>query len=276
MLFRWPAWTAVLGFVWVASLVAPVSAQNNADKLAQVLLLDDVVEILHQEGLRYGEVLNESFLGGQGGDYFASQVVRIYDKNTMLNILRESLAREMSEEAVAGTLDFFDTPLGQRILRLEVTAREAMADPAIEQMAQDAFETAEKNVDQRLDTIQRYIDVNDLEELNVAGALGSNYQFYLGLVEGGSHRMTDGEITDEVWSQEQDIRAEITVWLNSYLFLAYSPLTQAEMMAYLDYSETAAGQSLNAALFDGFDKVFRTVYYALGIAVARSVLSSEL
>ena len=58
--------------------------------------------------------------------------------------------------------------------------------------------------------------------------------------------------------------------------MAYGPLSDSEMQAYLDFSETEAGQALNGALFDGFDAMYREIYFALGLSVAEALQSSEL
>ncbi len=120
------------------------------------------------------------------------------------------------------------------------------------------------------------MQINDLTERNVSGALGANYRFYRGLVDGGSHRMGEGEILDLVWSEEDAIRADTDGWLRRFLFMAYSPLSEQDMQAYLEFSESETGQALNAALFDGFDRMYHTIYYALGRAVADELQASDL
>ena len=194
----------------------------------------------------------------------------------MLQVLRAALKRRMSEEEIAESLAFFDTEAGHRILRLEVSARLAMSDPAVEDAALEAFAAAAGEGDPRAADVERFVEVNDLSERNVSGALSSNYRFYLGLVDGGGREMGDDEIIDEVWGQEEEIRATTGDWLNSFLYMAYQPLSDAEMQAYLDYSASEGGQALNAALFDGFDEMFHAIYYALGRAVAQAIQGSDL
>lgn len=254
----------------------PLRAETPADRLSGVLLLPEVVDILRDEGLRYGRTLDEDLLGGNGGSYFRSRVTRVYDTSAMLNVLRSHIASGMSGEHIARSLDFFDTASGRRILRLEVSARKAMIEPSVEEAAGEAFAEAQERGDARAQAVEDYIEINDLGERNVAGALTSNYQFYLGLVEGGGNTMTDGEILDEVWSQADAIREETGDWLRSFLFMAYQPLDDAEIAAYLAYSETAEGQALNSALFDAFDEMYHAIYYALGLAVAQAMRGSDL
>jgi len=251
-------------------------AQPAINELADALLLNEVADVLRQEGIRYGQDIDRDFLDGRGGAYFAEEVAQIYDADAMLQVLKTNLNARMSQADIAESLMFFDTERGRTILRLEISARLAITDSAVEEMAMASYAAAVEGGDGRLDAIRQFIDINDLTERNVAGALGSNYQFFLGMAEGGSHGMSDGDIIDQVWSQEQEIRAEVGRWLGSYLFMAYAPLSEADMQAYLAYSGTPAGRSMNAAVFDGFDEMYRAIYYSLGVAVAQSLLASDL
>ena len=120
------------------------------------------------------------------------------------------------------------------------------------------------------------IEVNDLIDHNVAGALSSNYRFYSGLRDAGGKKMSEGQILDEVWQQEEDIRKETIVWMDAFLYMAYGPLTDAELQGYIDFSETAAGQALNRALFVGFDSLYDLIYYEIGQAVAAELQATDL
>lgn len=269
----------VLVAALVAALMLPgaLRAENaGAARLEQVLLLPEVADMLRAEGLGYGADLDRDFLGASGSGHFSAQISRIYDPAAMLDVMRAELIAGLTAEDIARSLAFFDTPSGQRILRLELSARQAMTDPAVEEAAQAAFAAAEQSRDPRAAAVRQFIEINDLAERNVAGALSSNFQFFLGLSDGGGQRLSEAEIIDEVWSQEEETRAETEKWLGAFLYLAYGPLSDEQMQAYLDYSETGAGQALNAALFAGFDAMYRTIYYALGLSVAQAMQSSEL
>ena len=273
-----PFKTALSALTVAATLVcAPLAhARDGVAALSEALLLPEVVALLKEEGLRYGASLDEDVLSGTGGQYFADQVAQIYDTDLMLQVLQDMLSDGLDEEEIADSVAFFDTDSGQRILQLEVSARKAMNDPTIDEIAEDAWRAAEADADARFSAVLNFIDINDLNERNVTGALSSNYQFFRGLVEGGSHQMSEDEMLGEVWAQEEDIRSETSTWLKSFLFMAYSPLSDDEMAAYLDYSDSGAGQALNAALFDGFDEMYRDIYFALGLAVAEALQASEL
>lgn len=104
------------------------------------------------------------------------------------------------------------------------------------------------------------IEAADLLEMNVAGALSGNLAFMTGMAATGAYgAVPDNQLLSDVWAQGTTIRADTSTWLYSYLGLAYSPLTEAEMESYIRFWESPAGQRLNAALFAAFDTVFRDV-----------------
>jgi hypothetical protein len=53
-------------------------------------------------------------------------------------------------------------------------------------------------------------------------------------------------------------------------------LSDGDLEAYIAFSETDAGQALNAALFEAFDVVFTEASRALGEAVARHLTAEEI
>jgi hypothetical protein len=80
----------------------------------------------------------------------------------------------------------------------------------------------------------------------------------------------------DVWTQEDSIRTETEDWLFPYLTLSYEPLDDAELQAYVDFSDTPAGKRLNTALFAAFDTVFSDISHALGAAAARQMQGEDI
>jgi len=258
-------------------LVAAGSARaGDASELTEVLRLDEVIGVLRNEGIGFGEELNRDMLGGLGGAFWTEQVAQIYDPGRMRDALRMALAQGMDGDQIAASLRFFETELGQRILSLETSARKAMADPEVEQVARDTYGALKGTSDERLAIIARFIEVNDLLERNVASTLGASFYFMRGLVDGGASDMDEDQMTAEVWSQEDETRADTESWLYGFLLLAYRPLSDEDIEAYIAYSETPAGQALNSALFNGFDGMYLAISHALGVLVAEATASSDL
>jgi hypothetical protein len=173
---------------------------------------------------------------------------------------------------------FFESDLGRRVVTLEVSARRAMLDEAVDDAAKATMQSMMAKSDPRLALIRDFIEAGDLIEANVAGGLNANLGFYRGMVAGGAI----AEATDEaamladVWGQEATIRHDTTEWLLSYLALAYQPLSDEDLVAYTAFSESPAGRSLNAALFAAFDAMFVDVSQELGHAAAVKMAGQDL
>ncbi|MCB1343312.1 MAG: DUF2059 domain-containing protein [Pseudooceanicola sp.] len=254
----------------------PLRAADEAARLGAALRLPEVAQILFDEGVRYGKDIDSDMLGGEGGEHFAGQVARIYEPQRMTDTMLDQLAQNMNTEQMTRALEFLDAPLGVRIMQLELTARQAMSDEAVAEFAKEAEAKARAEGVARLDLIDRFVKVNELIDRNVAGALASNYRFFQGLSAAGPNKMSEGEMMDRVWEQEESIRADTLAWMNGYLYMAYGPLTDDELSAYIAFSETPEGQALNVALFTGFDAVFDRIHYDLGQAAARTLASHDL
>lgn len=263
------------GLIWLISAQF-VAATPEADTLARVLRLNEIIAIMRDEGIDYGDDLNNDMLGGEGGQFWSSNIKRLYDTDRMEATLRQSIADGMDVDQIALAVAFFDTESGQRILTLETSARTAMFDPDIEEIARANYYDLVDSKDARLAGVSRFVDVNDLLEMNIAGALTSNFQFYRGLVDGDAMHMSEDEMLADVWGQEQEIRDDTEGWLFGFLLMAYRPLTEDELEDYITFSGSPAGRALNQALFDGFDIMYNAISYELGQTVARAMKASDL
>lgn len=267
-----------------AVLIAPLmmlwTVQAQADArlsvLVDVLRLPEAAQILRQEGLAYGDDLNTDMLAGQGGAGWDHQVKAIYDTQRMVELVRADLGANLQGEALEQTIDFFASDLGRKIVGLENSARDAIQDAEVESLARDRFAAVEGTEDARLALITAFVTSGDMVERNVTSALNSNYQFMRGLVEGDGLDMTEEEMLSDVMGEVDAIREDTRGWLFGYLMMAYHPLSDDELKAYIAFSETPAGQALNRGLFDGFGKAYEDISYALGRAVALNMTAEEL
>ena len=167
---------------------------------------------------------------------------------------------------------------GESFVRLEASARRALLDDEVEQAANEAAAVAMVDQTDRFQQIERFVETNGIVESNVVGAMNANYAFFQGLLQGGAFdgEMTEDQILADVWSREPEIRANTTEWVYSFLLMAYEPMTDSDMEAYIAFSETEAGERLNRAIFDAFDGLFEDVSRDLGRGAARFVVSETL
>ena len=257
---------------------APV-AVTSVDRLGEVLQLDGLFQVLREEGLAHGETLKADMFPAGGGADWDATVSRVYDVARLRGAFGAALEQALGAdpEVLTEITAFFGSELGQRILGLEIEARRAFLDTAAEEAAEVAADDAAAAKDPRVAQLRRMIEAADLLEMNVAGALSGNLAFMTGMASTGAYgAMPDDQILSDTWAQEDQIRADTQTWLYSYLGLAYSPLTEAEMERYIAFWESPAGQRLNAALFVAFDTVFRDVSLELGRAAGIAMQGQDI
>ncbi|MAQ46583.1 MAG: hypothetical protein CL812_12120 [Confluentimicrobium sp.] len=259
---------------------APLAAVQvqRIEGLYAGLGMDRLLGIMREEGLSYGDELENEMFPGRGGERWETVVDQIYDTDRMGQIVRRQLAETLAETDLAPLEEFFGSDLGQRIVGLEIAARDALLDPGTEEAARDKLAMMQDDAHSRLDVLGRFAEANELVETNVVGALNSNFAFYQGLADGGAFEveMDEDEMIREVWQREPDIRIETEIWVFSYLNLAYQPLTDEEIDSYTTLSLTSEGQALNRALFAAFDELFLTISGELGLAAAQFVGGQDI
>lgn len=262
------------------SLLVQEKSLPSVATLVATLKIADVIDVMRLEGLNYGAQMEEELFPGEGGEAWASVVELIYDGPTMQSRFEDAFARQFlgDEEEMPAIEQFFGTDLGQKILALEVEARRSLMDDAVEDAAKAQVDEMIAEEAPRMEALQDFADTNDLVEMNISGAMNSNLAFFQGMAEVGGQTkdMTEEDMLMDVWSQEPDIRAETESWVFPYLALAYGPLSDDEMAAYVAFSKTGPGQKINSALFGAFDTVFSAISRDLGRAAARQMMGEDI
>ncbi|MGJ8612410.1 MAG: DUF2059 domain-containing protein, partial [Octadecabacter sp.] len=152
----------------------PAMAQNSdTDVLFDLLMLPDVIEIMREEGVSYGDTIGQDLFAGPPSADWAATVERIYDYNVMEGMVREDFETSMGDADLTPMIEFFGSDQGQMIVGLEVSARRALLDDAVEEASKDAAAIATADDNPRMALVGEFIDINNLIETNVAGALNS-------------------------------------------------------------------------------------------------------
>ncbi len=268
---------ATLSLSFAVPAFAAPTAQDH-ETLFEALALSEIVEIMREEGISYGaEIGNDLFPGRINSDW-SDVVERIYDPERMIDVLRKEMADEMSDTDLTPLIAFFTGTIGSELVSLEVSGRRALLDETVENASIEALEIAAEDNSPRYQLIKEFAKTNDLIETNVVGSLNSNYAFYVGLVDGGGLPMeiTDEQILSDVWSGESEIRENTIEWLYSYLLMAYQPVPDDYIQAYIDISKTEEGKDLNRAMFTAFDVLFTDMSKALGLGASRFMVGEDL
>lgn len=247
-------------------------------QLFDLIGLKQTVEIMREEGLEYGADLQAELFPGQATELWTRDVDRIYAHEAMLDLVRQAMADALEGDDIEPIIRFFDSALGRQLVELEVSARRAIMDDDVEELAKTRFEDLAAELDPRVKLLEAFVEANDLVETNVTGALNANLAFYQALNEGGAfgEELPESELLADVWSQETEVRTDTASWVFSYLNMAYDPLEADELQAYIDFSNTDAGRDLNRALFVAFDRMFVEISAQLGTAAARYMSSNDI
>ncbi|MEO1677026.1 MAG: DUF2059 domain-containing protein [Pseudomonadota bacterium] len=257
---------------------ADAETRQEVDALLAAMGMDELLPIMRAEGIAYAEELGQEMFPNRAEGRWMDIADRIYRVDRMRAVMLDGMADGLAATDLDPLDAFFSSELGRRIVRLEVSAREALLDESVEEASLDALDDLRGADDPRLDVLEGFIVANDLVEMNVVGALNSNIAFYQGLQAGGAFNgaLTDDQMLADVWSQEDEIRSETLDWVYSYLGLAYQPLSDADIERYTELSLTPEGQALNTSLFAAFDTLYTTISRDLGLAAATFMAGEDI
>ncbi|WP_288940215.1 DUF2059 domain-containing protein [uncultured Roseovarius sp.] len=264
------------GLLLLAGSATADETQAQFEALLNALQIEETVHVMHDEGVAYGKEVGADMLPDADAVSWQRVVNRIHDADKMRALVERGFADALAGEDLKPMLDFLQTPRGQNIVGLEIAARRAFLDSAVEEAARDRLEQRRDENAPVLELISQLIRDSDLIERNVTGALNSNLMFYNGLVDGGALEMSQDDILSDVWSQEDTVREDARDWMNAFLLMAYEPLEPADLQAYVEFYRTPAGRVLNRAMFDAFNRMYEELSYILGRAVARHMQSEKL
>jgi hypothetical protein len=265
--------------VYLASLLgAYADREQDLDRLAEAVALPEVFTLLSQEGQAYGVRLAQEMFAERPTKSWVRVVERIYERDAMLEKFRALLDPMISDETLADALVFYESPLGLKVTTLEISARRAISDPDVEEASRESLEAMVDQDSPKLAAVRTYMSVYDVVDQNVASSLNENFAFLSALADAGAipGDQSESALLADVWSDEDNIRAETDLWLQSFLAMAYGPLTEQEMQANIDFGRTEAGRKFNVALFQAFSEMYVGISRALGGAAARQILSEDI
>lgn len=280
---RLTSFVPVLATALAAALSGPAAAAD-VDEIMSALQMPAIFAVLSAEGEDYGRELDENMLDGAGGANWADAVRQIYEPGRLLPHFRTALEQTLQQATAAdaagydGVVDFFRTDFGQQVTALEISARRALLDPDVADASRMTLEEMRAEESPRLALIEEFVTVNELLDSNVSSGLNANLAFYLGLRDAGAigPEMSEDEMVAEVWSQEEAIREETSIWVHSYLAMAYAPLSDAELGRYTEFTRGDAAQALNRAVSEAYEIVFSDVSRQLGRAAGAVLAGQDL
>ncbi|MFV0245265.1 MAG: hypothetical protein ACK5IB_09645 [Qingshengfaniella sp.] len=263
---------ALPGLIWAQTV-------RGGDAVLAALRLGDLLRIMQIEAVETGADLAEGVVSGGQMVRWRATLDRINDSARLLQVMADDFDAVLPPQDVAPILAFLETPQGVRVIGLELSARQALLNPDIEARSEEIYRQRRAARDPRVALVERFAQINDLVDSNVRGAMNANVAFLQGMRSGGGAPpggQSDVEIAAQVLAQEPEIRASTEEWIHAFLLMAYAPLSDEDLGAYIAFSETSAGQSLNRALFSAFERIFVSTSRETGEAFGRLLISEDL
>lgn len=252
----------------------------DAAGLAAVLQLEPTFAVLIEEARPGAADIEAQYFPGRGGVAWEGAVAALYDPAAMRARFEAAFAEALAgqEAVIPAAAAFFASDLGQRVLSLEIEARRAMLDVTVEEAAEVAAQDMRDRRDPRMRLIRDLIAAGDLVESSVAGTLTAELAFSDGFAEGSPPGLTlprEDRILD-IWADEAAVRGDSGAWLVRYMVQAYAPLGEAELKAYLRFSESPEGRAVTAAMTTAMEAALVPISHELGRLTARFALSQQI
>lgn len=254
-------------------------AESVAADLAPLLQTRRLMQALSAEGLAQGDDLGAGMFDRVTAARWRAVVAALHDPARMQPIFEAAFDAAIAprRDALGGISDWLASDLGARIAGLEIEARLALIEPAVLDAAMLGYQRLRSEDAGRAEDLRRFVAVNDLIEANVAGGMNANLAFLRGMAEGaGEGPVDEAGVLADLWSQQDEIRLETEDWLMPYLALAYQPLSDEDLRAYIAFCETPAGRAFNHALLSAYEALFTQISLDLGRAAGRMMAGSDL
>lgn len=247
--------------------VTTLSAQadTEADRLVDAMGIPALIAAFSQDGLASARDLNAGFLNGQGGDVFAETVRRLYDPARLEPELRAGMIAAIDPNDARQALMFFASAQGQRIIALEVQARQAMVEDRLEEAAKAASAQADPEVVELL-------SMRDLVDRNTDVSIASQTAFFEGLATAAGQ----SDMAPDIEGQRGQMAEESRAWLTGYYMLVASALEENDLDTYIAFWETDVGRAVDDALYEAFEDSYVDLSFALGQLVGRLLPQNEL
>lgn len=256
--------------------VARPAASETYEQLYAALNLQEIVAIMRQEGLEEAEATIEIYLKDMRKESFDTSIDILYSETSMASHILSGLETALSEPDAEIALAYYQTPLGVLVSKLETTARLAISDDAVEEMAVSVVNKALQSGDKRAKLLQKAAADMKLTEYNLSGAFSTRFAFLSGLAEAEELGITQDQIINLIAQDRDNLRDEIDKWVLGYVYMTYGPLSDEQLSQYLTFQMSNTGEVLNRALFEVFNELSVENAGQLGKLLATAIQARQL
>ena len=238
--------------------------------------MDRVNEIIRVEGIRDAQGTGEAYLSANSVERFVDQAKSVYKLDSMEKEFKRLLTENLSTSDANEILLFYRRPIGKLASELEVSARVAISETEIEEMAKTMLKEAKVLKNTRLDEIESVIKTLELVEQNLIGAYAAQFAFMYELSKLGVLELSRQEMIDIITNDEEKLKGEILEWLMAFSHMAYAPMSDEQFSVYNDFSKSDLGIALNKALFSVYNEMAKDQSQSLANILGEFMKSEDL
>lgn len=257
------------------STASSVSADVYQD-LYDAMFLDDIAQVMQSEGNEFVQSIGDTYLEGRSLDRYLAQGAELYNLEGLKRGLVDGLRAELDAEAAQALLDFYVTETGVIAAQLEATARVAISEDAVEEMAKSMVLSAQGKDRDRIQGLLAFIDDLDLVQRNVEGSMNGQFVFLRELTRIEQFGLDENTILALLAESKEETENNVKEWLIAFTYMAYKPLSDAQFDAYLTLQRSDVGLELNDALFTVFQTLDQNISQELGRIVSTQLSAQDL
>ncbi|WP_376873275.1 hypothetical protein [Albirhodobacter sp. R86504] len=253
-------------------------ASQTATALAEAIRIDDLIAVLVEEELLFGDDLRSDMLPELDPQRWRRLMSGPIDAVQLTPVFLDALngALPTAPDDLAPLVAVARAPVMAKAIDFELKARQLLLDIDVEDAAFERADAARGS--KRYEALADYVAALDLVELSVSGSLNSNLTLYRAMRDGGAFPfdVTEEDMVSDVASEADALRQDIGEWIMAYLYMAYTPLSDAEFSQLVELGTSQAGRDLFRAVDQGYEAVFTHNSKALGGLVAARLAGEDL
>lgn len=250
---------------------------NDLNRIFLALKLDRLFEEIREEGLIAAKEMQGDLKNSQSVVGWSKNISEIYSTKLMKDYFKKELTNLESLSIFLLAIDFYEKPLGVKIIENELITRIKIRDDGEKEKARNTVKQLKYLKPYRFKLYNEIINANGFIEDNISSSMNSNLAFYEGYAAGlatSDQSLTEREMISQIWLNESETRKRMTDWVLNFSVTSFKNLTDSELKEYLEFSNSKPGRYLSNNINFIFDKLFGIQSYKLGKFLAQSSVAS--
>jgi hypothetical protein len=250
---------------------------NDLNRILLALKLDRLFEEIREEGLIAAKEMQGDLKNSQSVVGWSKNINEIYSTKLMKDYFKKELTNLESLSIFLPAINFYEKPLGVKIIENELITRIKIRDDGEKEKARNTVKQLKYLKPYRFKLYNEIINANGFIEDNISSSMNSNLAFYEGYASGlatSDRSLTEREMISRIWLNQSETRKRMTDWVLNFSVTSFKNLNDNELREYLAFSNSKSGRYLSNNINFIFDKLFKIQSYKLGKLLAERSVSS--